>query len=320
MNVLLLVLDALRFDHVTREITPNLLRASGDGVFFANSYSCNSSTLHSMPCILCSKKEYDPEVNVASVLGRHGVHTAVIHSNPMIHNFYHGFEETIDLKSNKFRMSKSWRKMLRRNVPPALFAGMKRVRANIYDEERYLPYSRADETLGFASKWIGDHDGFFLWVHLMEPHIPYYPKETSLSLSRVEMRTLNDNFIEAAHGRYQPTPEEVEMARTLYREEVHEMDEEIGRFLEGLPEDDLVIITSDHGEEFGEEGQFSHQSDKMIPILTHVPLIMLGGGVAEGRVVDDYVSSLSVSPTILSATGVAEEMGLGESLWGRVTG
>jgi len=101
---------------------------------------------------------------------------------------------------------------------------------------------------------------------------------------------------------------------------VHEMDEEIGRFLEGLPEDDLVIITSDHGEEFGEEGQFSHQSDKMIPILTHVPLIMLGGGVAEGRVVDDYVSSLSVSPTILSATGVAEEMGLGESLWGRVTG
>ncbi len=319
MNVLLLVLDALRFDHVNPEITPNLCRISKDGVFFTNSYSCNSSTLHSMPCILCSKKEYDPEKNIAKILDNHGIHTATIHSNPMIHNFYSGFKETIDLKSNKFRMSKSWRKMLRSKLPPSIFAGMKKIRANVYDEEQYLPYSRADETLEFTSKWIKEHDGFFLWVHLMEPHIPYYPKETSLDLSRVEMRTLNDKIVEAAHGRYQPTPEEVEQAKTLYREEIHEMDEEIGKFVDGLPEEDLVVITSDHGEEFGEEGQFSHHSDKMIPILTHVPLIVCGGGAKKGKVVDDYVSSVSVSPTILSAMGVADEIGQGKSLWGMIT-
>jgi arylsulfatase A-like enzyme len=257
-------------------------------------------------------------VNIASVLGRHGVHTAAIHSNPMIHNFYPGFRETIDLKSKKFRMSKSWRKTLRATLPASILAGMKRLRANVFDEEQYLPYARADETLEFASRWMRDHQGFFLWIHLMEPHMPYYPRETSLGLSRVEMRALNDRFVEAAHGRYQPSPEEVEQARTLYREEVHEMDEEVGVFVDGFPERYLIIITSDHGEEFGEEGQFSHPSDKMIPILTHVPLIMLGGGVKKGRVVDDYVSSFSISPTILSALGVADRIGQGGSLWGMV--
>jgi arylsulfatase A-like enzyme len=318
MNVLLLLLDALRFDHVTPEITPNLCRISREGVFFTNSYSCNSSTLHSMPCILCGKKEYDPDVNIASVLGRHGVHTAAIHSNPMIHNFYPGFRETIDLKSKKFRMSKSWRKTLRATLPPSILAGMKRLRANVYDEEQYLPYSRADETLEFTAKWIKEHDRYLLWVHLMEPHIPYYPKETSLGLSRIEMRTLNDKFVEAAHGRYQPTSEEVEQARTLYREEVHEMDVEVGKFVDGFPEGDLIIVTSDHGEEFGEDGQFTHHTDKFTPTLTHVPLIMRGGGVRRGAVLPDYVSNLSVSPTILSAMGVADRIGEGGSLWGMV--
>ena len=318
MNVVLLVLDALRLDHVNPEITPNLMRIAEQGVFFSNSKACNTSTLHSMPCILGADTTYDPEANIATVLNRHGVHTAIIHSNPMVHNFHMGFAEIIDLKSKKLRMGKSWRKTLRRNLPPGVIIGMKRFRANVYSEDRYLPYSRAGESLEYCLKWMGEHEDYFLWTHLMEPHIPYYPRETSLDMSRHEMRALNDKFIETVHGNYTPTEEEIWQAKTLYREEITEMDRDIGAFFDRFSPDDLMVITADHGEEFGEHGQFSHHTNKFIPILVDVPLIFYGGGVKKGVVVEDEVKSLSITPTILEALGINDTIGIGSSIWNLV--
>jgi len=315
MNVVLLVLDALRLDHVTPEVTPNLMRVAAEGAFFRNSKACNTSTLHSMPCILGADTVYHPEANIATVLNSHGFHTAVIHSNPMVHNFHPGFAETIDLKSDKVRMSKGLRKTLRRNLPPSVIAGMKRLRANVYSEDRYLPYSRAGESLEHSLEWMREHDDYFLWVHLMEPHIPYYPSETSLNMSRREMRALNDRLIEAVHGNYTPTEEEIEQAKTLYREEVSEMDRDLGAFFDEFSPDDLLVITSDHGEEFGEHGQFSHHTDKFVPILVDVPLIFYGDGVKKGTVIEDEVKSLSIAPTILEALGIGEPLGIGSSIW-----
>jgi len=315
MNVVLLILDALRLDHVNDEVTPNLMSVAGEGVFFSNSKACNTSTLHSMPCILGADEVYDPESNIATVLNKHGVHTAVIHSNPMVNNFYPGFAETIDLKADKLRMKKSWRKSLRKNLPPSIIAGMKRLRSNVYSEERYLPYSRAGDSLEHSLDWMNEHEGYFLWVHLMEPHIPYYPSETSLGMSRGEMRALNDRLIEAVHGNYMPTEEEIEQAKTLYREEVTEMDRALGGFFDQFNQDDLLVITSDHGEEFGEHGQFSHHTNKFIPILVDVPLIFYGGGVKKGAVIEDEVNSLSLTPTILESLGISERIGVGSSIW-----
>ncbi len=315
MNVVLLILDALRLDHVTPEITPNLMRVATEGVFFINSKACNTSTLDSMPCILGADTVYHPDSNIATALDRHGFHTAVIHSNPMVHNFHPGFADTIDLKSKNVKISKDLRKTLRRSLPPGIIAGMKKIRANVYGGERYLPYSRAKEALEYSLEWMGEHEEYFLWVHLMDPHIPYYPLETSLDMSRREIRALNDKLIEAVHGNYTPTEEEIEQAKTLYREEVTEMDRDLGAFFDRFSPDDLLVITSDHGEEFGEQGQFSHHSDKFIPILVDVPLIFYGGGVKKGAVIEDEVKSLSIAPTILESLGISESIGVGSSIW-----
>ncbi|MFH2110492.1 MAG: sulfatase [Candidatus Bathyarchaeota archaeon] len=312
---MLLILDALRYDHVNKDNTPNLIRVAEKGVFFSNAFACNSSTIQSIPCILCSDTEYKQDHNVASVLGGQGYHTAMIHSNPIVHAFYGGFNETVDLKSSKFKVSKGWKKALRSNLPPQIIAGMKRLRASVYEDDSYLPYSRAQETLEFTGKWMKDHSRYFLWAHLMDPHIPYYPQNTSLDITKHEMRTLNDKLIESVHGNYTPKPEEVETAKTLYSEDIHEMDHEIGVFMEDFPEDTLLVVTSDHGEEFGEHGQYSHHGDKIVQELVHVPLIFFGSGVSEGKVIDDQVSSLSIAPTILESLGVIETIGRGQSLW-----
>ncbi|MCW4050787.1 MAG: sulfatase-like hydrolase/transferase [Candidatus Bathyarchaeota archaeon] len=321
MNVTLMLLDALRYDHVTSEITPNLMKIAKAGVFFSNAFSCNSSTIKSLPCILSAQLDYDPEKNIASILSSHGFHTAMIHSNPMVHSFYPGFKETLDLKSNQLRVSKKWKKALRDNLPPQLISKMKEIRAKMQEEDKYLPYSRSDETFLFSKRWMSEQtQDYFLWLHLMEPHIPYYPKETSLGISKLEMRGLNDKIIESVHGNTELTFEEVETAKTLYKEDINEMDHEIGQFIIDFNhEEDLLIITSDHGEEFGEHGQFSHHQDKIIPELVHIPLIFYGKDVKHGVIRDEYVSTLSIAPTILEALGLNQYKEIGKSIWNELT-
>ena len=314
MNTILLVLDALRYDHVTKETTPNLMKLIERSANFIDAHSCNTSTIESMPCIICGQKEYDPEKNIATALNGHGVHTAMIHSNPMIHAFYSGFKETIDLKSKKFKMSKGFRKSLRRNLPPSIIKQLKKVRATVQKDDEYLPYARADETLIFTEEWMRDNENYFLWAHLMDPHIPYYPMKTLSGLSKHEMRTLNDKIIESVHGNYSPNQDETKTALQLYKEDIFEMDMALGPLLENIPEDTFLIITSDHGEEFGEHGQYSHHSDKYIPELTHVPLIISGPGVLP-RTLTERVSTMSITATIIEAHGFSDSLGEATSLY-----
>lgn len=319
MNVVLIILDALRYDHVTMEITPNLLKIAEEGAFFTQAFACNSATKLSMPCILSSHKNYDSEKNIAAVVKKHGYNTALIHSNPIVRPFSSGFEETLDIKSSKLRPRRGIWKKMRRKLPVPVVSGLKKIRATFVDEEKFLPYARADETIDFALNWMEDNGNYFLWIHVMDPHIPYYPKETKLDITRKEMIKLHDKIVETARGNYQPTDEEIEMAKTLYNEEIQEMDAELERFHERFNPEDLLIITSDHGEEFYEYGQLSHPGNKIIPELIHIPLIFYGGGVKRKIVIDRYASHLSIAPTILEALEIPDKLGLGKSLWKSLT-
>jgi arylsulfatase A-like enzyme len=318
MNTILLILDALRFDHVNEDVTPNLMRHIENSANFVNAFSCNSSTIKSMPCIICGQKEYDPEKNIATELNKHSVHTAMIHSNPIVHSFYSGFKETIDLKSGSLKMGKGFKKRLRENLPPGIIKQLKKIRATLQEDDAYLPYSRADESLIYMKKWMRENENYFLWAHLMDPHIPYYPLKTETGLSRLEMRNLNDKLIESVHGNYSPNSSETEMALKLYKEDIREMDQALKPFIENLPVDTNLIITADHGEEFGEYGQYSHHSDKNIPELLHVPLI-ISGPLVKPQQITDYVSTMSISATILDAQGVQESKGKAQSLWNLVS-
>lgn len=318
MNIVLLILDALRYDHVNNKITPNLIKIAKEGTFFRNAFSCNSSTRASIPCILCSKTKYDPEKNIATILNEYGFQTAMIHSNPLIQSFYSGFKETIDIKSSKFRLSKDWKKKLRKKIPTSVIAGLKQLRANIADDDKFLPYARAGETFEFVHEWMKNRHNFFLWIHLMDPHIPYYPLQTSLDISQKEMRTINDHLIESVHGNYRLSNEEIEMAKTLYKEDVHEMDNQIGEFIKDFDSSNLLIITSDHGEEFNEYGEFSHHEDKIVPELIHIPLIFYGFQASKGKIVEDYVSTLAIAPSILESMKIDEKIGYNKSIWNHI--
>jgi len=126
-----------------------------------------------------------------------------------------------------------------------------------------------DEALG----WLEKHQQqrFFLWVHLFEPHAPYGDPRSGRS------------------------------AVDRYADDVAEADRQVGRLVEALGTragDTVVVLTSDHGEAFGEHGEIAH-SIFVYDTTLRVPLVIAGPGVSP-RAIDAPVSLVDIAPTVMS--------------------
>jgi arylsulfatase A-like enzyme len=95
----------------------------------------------------------------------------------------------------------------------------------------------------------------------------------------------------------------------LYDAGIRQMDAELGRLLlflrtEGLLDECLLILTSDHGEEFLDHGGVLHNRTQYQEML-HVPLILRGPGLPAGQRIETPVSLVDVAPTVLGVLGEA---------------
>jgi len=313
-NVVFLLMDALRYDHFTKEITPNLVKIAQEGFNFKNMLAGNTATLKSIPCILSSSFKYDHKENSPTILQKEGYLTAAFHSNPIFgDHFSEGFQICEDLHTHTPTSNRRVKKLARKLLPHAIFTKIKEAVRNVSDSEKYLPYMRAKEKLQIVSEWMNaTSDPYFLWVHLMDPHLPYYPRDIK-EMSRDELIKFNDKIIEAAHKRTNLTKEEIELAKNLYRKEISEMDEAIGNFVKNVNRDNIFIFTSDHGEEFGEYGDFSHHEDKFIPPLLHVPMVITGKGI-NPKIQEKYCSHLEISQLIFQMLDVEQKIGIWKNI------
>jgi arylsulfatase A-like enzyme/cytochrome c-type biogenesis protein CcmH/NrfG len=145
-----------------------------------------------------------------------------------------------------------------------------------------------DEALGWLSTRRAKR--LFLWVHLFEPHAPYGDPASAAQAARPALDRYDDDIAEA--------------------------DRQVGRLLDGLGElraQTLIVMTSDHGEAFGEHGEVSHSVFAYDTTL-RVPLIVAGPQVAAGGVVADPVSLVDVAPSIASTAGLERFDGDGRVL------
>jgi len=112
--------------------------------------------------------------------------------------------------------------------------------------------------------------------------------------------------------------EEMALLRRLYDAEITQLDAVIGRMLgqlesEGVLDDSLVIIVSDHGENFGDHGHFRHIFS-LYGSTVHVPLLVVPpGGTPEALVRSEPVSLVDLFATILAAAGVEQAETVGSS-------
>ncbi|GAB4175950.1 MAG: alkaline phosphatase family protein [Thalassobaculales bacterium] len=101
-------------------------------------------------------------------------------------------------------------------------------------------------------------------------------------------------------------PETEALARATYLCLMAEADHHIGRLLDwlaasGQGDDTLVVLTSDHGEQWGDQWLFGKHA--WFDSSFHIPLIVSGPGIVPGRV-DRFTESVDVMPTILDLLGL----------------
>ena len=180
-------------------------------------------------------------------------------------------------------------------------------------------------------RWIGEHRDapFFLFVHSYIVH-NYHPPADILELVVPHdstdvlgpTRDLHTLDLDTAMSGQGHDPAVLELIENLYDGTVLAADREVGALLgalerEGLLDNTIVVLTSDHGEEFGEHGGLLHgrsvyEEMLRVPLLLHVP------GVAPQRVTAP-VGLGDVAPTVLGAAGLPVPPGLrGTSLLTRL--
>jgi len=143
----------------------------------------------------------------------------------------------------------------------------------------------ADRTVAAALEWfagVGADEGFFLWVHLFDPHLPLTPPP------------------EFAR-RFPERP---------YQAEISFADAEVGRLLEALQaagrlEDTLVCVTADHGEGLGEHREGTH-GNLLYDGTLRIPLLLAGPGVPAAVEVSAAVSLVDVAPTLVELAGIED--------------
>ncbi len=119
-----------------------------------------------------------------------------------------------------------------------------------------------------------------------------------------------DNFLAIDHSleTIEFDEDDIRHLEELYDAGIRQLDNELGRFFsllkeKSLLEETLIIITSDHGEEFLDHGGMDHFLTMYQEIL-RVPLIFHGPGVPAGRRIETPVSLVDLAPTILSLAGL----------------
>ncbi|HVS17220.1 MAG TPA: sulfatase [Planctomycetota bacterium] len=157
---------------------------------------------------------------------------------------------------------------------------------------------------------------FFLYLHFLDPHGPYQPKgpwrEEFLAgrqTQRAEVRQgLVGRLVEGARPTAPIAEEDVDYLRALYDAEIRETDLALAQVLadlegRGLLEDAVVVLTSDHGEEFLEHGTLKH-GYQLFEESLRVPLVLRVPGATPRREAQAVAQHIDLAPTLLELVGL----------------
>ncbi|HYC00532.1 MAG TPA: sulfatase [Candidatus Limnocylindrales bacterium] len=287
-NVVVISVDTLRADHVGaygygRPTTPNIDALAARGVLFENAISQSSWTRpahmsiltgmhpreHGYVALADRRRLDDGVATIASVLRENGYTTAAFTGGVNMSADY-GFDQGFDL----YRTNG---KYFRDN----------------FEDARY---------------WLDQNDGerFFLLFHGYDPHTPYLNDpvdRVALGLPRgpPEQGHRKTCRADGPRSRIDPFIDEYDAA-------VHRADRYVGKLIaeleqRGLAQKTLIVVLSDHGEEFLEHGRCFHLATLYREVL-HVPLILVAPGLAPRRVAPLVAASVTIAPTIMEMLGI----------------
>jgi arylsulfatase A-like enzyme len=175
---------------------------------------------------------------------------------------------------------------------------------------------RADVTNAAVFSWLDAHASsgpFFLWVHYYDPHYPYTPPAGFDHVLGLKYSGHVDGSIDTLKsiedGKLALTDADLGRLGELYQGEIAFTDSQIGRLVanlgsRGILDDTILVLTGDHGESFGEHGDWTHGM-KVFESEVRVPLVMrYPARIPAGMTVSAPVQLIDVMPTLLELTGL----------------
>ena len=308
-NVLIYLIDTLRADKLrayapeTRVRTPGLDRWVPSATVFERGQSQENWTKPSVATLLSGLMPWEHTATtgdavvpgsvelLSETLGAVGYHTGAFVANGYVSDRF-GFEQ-----------------------------GFRTFRNYIREGRRTQAEFVAADVLGWLDERPEDRP-FFLYVHTIDPHVPYMPPSEILETydpepydGPVDFGRDRELLEKIKIGRLRVNDRDRRRLEALYDGEITYHDIHLAAILDGLERrglagDTIVVITADHGEELFDHDSVGH-GHSVFQELLHVPLIVRVPGLTEGDArIDDAVGLVDVAPTVLDAIGrpIPDEM------------
>lgn len=307
-NVILIVADALRADRPSytgyrrdgKKLTPNIDSIAEDGRIYERAYSPGPWTPVAQPALLTgnySSKMGYPNIKtgirldegydtIASKFNQEGYETRGYNHANMIDKkmgFGRGFDYYEDL-SRKGHIEKDFWHM-EGMLWNAIFGRDNRTRYALKSIKRWLGNRRSDRP-------------FFLFWNPTNPHNKYRAPQGFRNLERdieagMDMEAIEDvagwgHCLDYVAGNRDLDDEEMEVVQSRYDAEIKYLDHRIGQLVDYLKrknmyEDTTIVITADHGENFGDFKRLLHHDFSVNEALIRVPLVIKGESFERGR-------------------------------------
>ena len=325
-NVILITIDELRADF--RSIGkcfgfeyPTFERLVENGTYFSNATSGGTATPFSFPWIICGRSVlpysrlglFSHEATISKKMKQIGYKTAAfIAANPYVsksqgyHNGFDLFNDFMDYDKKKL----TYKNLILSKKDITILEGLMLHPRNLlkylnHYYNNYLTYSPTscfsgdfltDQTIKYLKKNITSKN--FLWMHYMDVHGPWNPPTSVLPK---DMSALEAIYYNIESG-YKEDSNHLKKIKSLYAGEIKYVDHVIRKLLDflektNLLEETLLIVTSDHGQEWGEHGMWGHQANPYEELL-QVPLIFYGAEIPKGKIITQNVSNGFIPKTV----------------------
>jgi arylsulfatase A-like enzyme/uncharacterized membrane protein YbhN (UPF0104 family) len=322
-HVVLVMNDTHRADYTgvyggREDLTPNLDALAADGVVYDKAFAQASWTRPSVATILTGRYPSshtatlkgsvlpDEVKTLAETMLAGGYETIGIATNYNLTPFFNFDQGFVD-----YRYLEPDQPLGSNDAQAKLIAieVLKKIKARFRgDQERPEDYYvTGDVVTELALKRIDERDErrpFFTFLSYMDVHDPYF-------------RHPFDGYGISHRRNPDPDPSLIPEMKELYAGEIKWWDQQLGKLVDGLKqrglyEDTLIVVVSDHGEEFGEHGGFWHGTTLYEEQLRIVFVVKYpeSAGVSGGARVDAWMRLLDVAPLIIDSAGleVPDEM------------
>lgn len=307
--ILVWIIDTLRADHTqvynpkTEVQTPNLVAYTKQAATFQSGTVQGNSSLPTSASIFSAA--YSPNHGMITEKAKLPADHVVL-GEP----FDKAGWETALYSSNGY-VSKSW------GFSRGFDTEVNPIRENRPSDTEYL-WPEAEAWLKKVVTEKPDKSAL-LYINTVDPHVPYDPPVSILktytsssgTVGKVSPRGTGQLLHDMAGGKIKLSDAEATYMHDLYKGEITYNDLWFGKMLEsleamGIRDKTMIVITSDHGEEFGEYGRWGH-GISVNQELVDVPMIIgYTPWTKDGRLVSQDVEVVDILPTLLDATGLPQ--------------